>query len=175
MKNQIKSAVVLAALVAAGPHFSNGLSGGRQRHLYRSGSRQHLHRRHGFHLGQHGVHLQPPASRPRAQPARRYPSASRSRDCDTALSGVKVKFDGAADTSNTSLLEITTGIDAATGIAIQVRDEDGTAVAMNSESKEYTLGSDNATLDFDARYISTSSTVEAGEANATASFELQYR
>ncbi|WP_207001660.1 fimbrial protein [Trinickia mobilis] len=98
------------------------------------------------------------------------------QSCDSGLAGVKVKMNGTADANQPDLLKI--GQDAgddAKGLGIRIVDDANTDVPINSESKEYAIGEGKASLEFKARYVSTSPNVEPGEANAQAEFQLTYR
>jgi len=96
------------------------------------------------------------------------------KNCDASLSGVTVKFGGTPDKSIADDLAIQAGTGAASGLAIEIRANNGKKVSLNNESPIYALKSGANTLNFSALYISTG-TVSAGLANATSPFTLQYR
>lgn len=95
-------------------------------------------------------------------------------DCQPEASGVKVSFNGTGDLSDNTLLAINS--EGAKGVAIALMDKSGTAMAINQQSQSYPLlpNQDN-TLHFYARYVATHLPVNAGQANATATFLLEYQ
>lgn len=95
-------------------------------------------------------------------------------DCQPEASVVKVSFNGRADPIDNALLAIdATG---AKGVAISIMDNSGASIDINDKSQSYTLlpNQDN-TLQFYARYVATQLPVQAGSANATATFLLEYQ
>ncbi|WP_242503529.1 fimbrial protein [Proteus mirabilis] len=87
---------------------------------------------------------------------------------------MKVSFNGRADPIDNALLAIdATG---AKGVAISIMDNSGASIDINDKSQSYTLlpNQDN-TLQFYARYVATQLPVQAGSANATATFLLEYQ
>lgn len=95
-------------------------------------------------------------------------------DCQPKASAVKVSFNGRADPIDNALLALdSTG---AKGVAISIMDNSGTSIDINDKSQSYTLlpNQDN-TLQFYARYVATQLPVQAGSANATATFLLEYQ
>ncbi|MER2801001.1 fimbrial protein [Proteus mirabilis] len=95
-------------------------------------------------------------------------------DCQPEASAVKVSFNGRADPIDNALLAIdATG---AKGVAISIMDNSGASIDINDKSQSYTLlpNQDN-TLQFYARYVATQLPVQAGSANATATFLLEYQ
>jgi major type 1 subunit fimbrin (pilin) len=96
--------------------------------------------------------------------------------CDSALKGVKVEFDGTADSKKLDYLSVGQGGETdAKGIAIELLDDADQVVPINSVSKEYGLSAGNNALDFKARYVSIDDKVTPGDANGSAQFFLQYR
>ncbi|EMO5257586.1 fimbrial protein [Proteus mirabilis] len=95
-------------------------------------------------------------------------------DCQPEASAVKVSFNGRTDPIDNALLAIdATG---AKGVAISIMDNSGASIDINDKSQSYTLlpNQDN-TLQFYARYVATQLPVQAGSANATATFLLEYQ
>lgn len=95
-------------------------------------------------------------------------------DCQPEASAVKVSFNGRTDLIDNALLAIdATG---AKGVAISIMDNSGASIDINDKSQSYTLlpNQDN-TLQFYARYVATQLPVQAGSANATATFLLEYQ
>lgn len=97
--------------------------------------------------------------------------------CPDTVSSATVKFDGTPFNGDNSILALTSGTDAATGVGIQITDSSQTVLPLSQASASYALSTttDNInSLDFVARYVSTASTVTAGSANADASFTINY-
>lgn len=96
-------------------------------------------------------------------------------DCPDTVKQVSVKFDGTSDSDNTDLLKLDSD-QTAKGVAIEIASDAGTAIPLHSASPAYTVADDgSATLDFVGRYVSTAATVEAGTANATSQFTINYQ
>lgn len=93
-------------------------------------------------------------------------------NCSDVATGVNIAFSGTVS-SDTALLKLDDG--GATGIGIEILDDNKTQIPVNVASKNYPLnaGVDN-TLNFYARYKTESLPVTAGDANATATFTLTY-
>jgi major type 1 subunit fimbrin (pilin) len=99
-------------------------------------------------------------------------------DCPAAVTSAAIKFDGTAfngDNTVLALTEGTTELPSATGVGIQILDDEDTVVALDAPSKDYTLKADvDNDLKFSARYIAKSDTVVAGTANSAVSFTVNY-
>lgn len=98
------------------------------------------------------------------------------KNCPSTLTKAKVKFEGNAEASDSSLLAIDKVSGAATGVAIKLMTADKAALGLHQTNDySYTLSStaDNK-LDFYAAYRSTSATVGVGPANAVANFTINY-
>jgi major type 1 subunit fimbrin (pilin) len=95
-------------------------------------------------------------------------------NCPAAHSNVSVKFDGTPEGGNPSVLALTDTPTKATGVGIQLRDADGSVLPLFADSKPVAINAGNATLNFSAAYVSTASTVTAGDANSTANFTVAY-
>jgi major type 1 subunit fimbrin (pilin) len=106
---------------------------------------------------------------------RNVPFAIDLSNCNAKLSGVNVELDGQADKTTPDLLALDSGGTAAKGIAIELLDKNAKRVPINSTSDPYAISAGSNVLDFNARYVSTADTVQAGDANASANFTLLYR
>ena len=100
-------------------------------------------------------------------------------DCDTATyKTASVQFQGRADT-NADLLAIDSGLSGdqagtATGVGIQILDSKSTPVKPNGAfSTAQNLNDGENVLNFAAQYVSTAAAT-AGDANADATFVMQY-
>lgn len=94
-----------------------------------------------------------------------------------------VRFDGISDTDGNLRIgagEVISSV--AKGIAIQLQDSSGTAIAVGANSGDYAVLQGDNHLQFKAAYIQTADTpagggtaVTAGTANATAQFTVAYQ
>lgn len=91
-----------------------------------------------------------------------------------SFTSVAARFDGVADSDNPDLLALTDTGSAATGVAIQISNTDGTAIGIGNESTQFPIDAGSATLNFIAKYQATAATVTAGDANSTAQFTITY-
>ncbi|MBF4180645.1 fimbrial protein [Lelliottia nimipressuralis] len=98
-------------------------------------------------------------------------------DCPESVASVAVKYDGVADSINSSLLKLDDATDMATNVGIEISDVNGTAVPVATASMDYPVDatSGSANLDFSARYVSTAAAVTTGPANSTSQFTLNYK
>jgi major type 1 subunit fimbrin (pilin) len=98
------------------------------------------------------------------------------RDCPVSANSAVVKFDGTSVEGDNSMLALATGVNAATGVAIQLTDASQQIVKLYENSARYDLLPDvDNNLDFIARYKAISETVTAGVANATTQFTIIYQ
>lgn len=97
-------------------------------------------------------------------------------ECPSTVSTATIAFDGTSLNGNNTILALTGGTGAATGVGIQLSDDSNTVVPLFMKSKAYTLksGSESNNLEFVARYIATADEVKPGAANATANFTIHY-
>lgn len=105
--------------------------------------------------------------------------------CPTASSmpyssgvSANVTFSGEEDTDNSALLKLTAGQDAATGVGVEILDNQDLPIALNGNTgfRELTLNAQgDARLDFKLRYKSTQPYVHAGQANALLYFDIDYQ
>lgn len=108
------------------------------------------------------------------------PFTIRLGSCNTAtLSTVAVAFSGAVDAGNANLLAVDAvgGNDAATrGIGIQILDRASHHLRPNGSaySSVYPLTDGDNLLRFNTRYVATSAAPAVGQANADATFLMQY-
>ena len=97
--------------------------------------------------------------------------------CGGDATAVKVSFQGAADTDNADLLQLTQGNGIATGLAIEILGVNSEVIPINTQTSALTItptAVKNELL-FYAQYRSTATAVTAGAANATANFVLEYQ
>lgn len=97
-------------------------------------------------------------------------------DCPTAATSAKITFDGPTDINNRSLLAVTTGSDAAEGVAVGFFEKDSTTlIPIGSASASQSLiPATDTTLEFIAKYVSNGAPVVAGTVNASADFTVTY-
>lgn len=96
--------------------------------------------------------------------------------CPATVTKAAVNFAGAAVAGKTDVLALTGAGTAgvATGVGIQLQDDVGAVVALNSMSKKYDIALGTNLLPFKASYISTTALVEPGTANAALNFTISY-
>ncbi|MGS2871651.1 fimbrial protein [Enterobacter huaxiensis] len=96
--------------------------------------------------------------------------------CGDAARSVSVTFSGTVDSHDDRLLGIDGGSTAATGMGIAILDLNRQLVPLNTQSVKYPLtpGAQSVNLNFFAEYMANGDTVMAGDANATATFVLNY-
>lgn len=100
--------------------------------------------------------------------------------CPTSLTSASVKFDGTADSANNQLLQLDASADPTTdasGVGIEIADDTGTPIPLYTASKEYPIDATTnaASMTFVARYVSTAASVNAGAANGTSQFTVNYQ
>ncbi|MBU9856919.1 fimbrial protein [Rahnella bonaserana] len=96
-------------------------------------------------------------------------------NCPATVSMAKIKFDGSSVNGDTSLLALTQESGVAQNVAIQLTDDNNTVVPLFTETKTYMLtDTQDNNLEFIARYIATSDTVNPGPANSVANFSVIY-
>lgn len=98
-------------------------------------------------------------------------------NCGSAASAVSLTFTGDADTTNGSLLALTSQAGSAAGVGVAILDSQRTLVPLNSASRQYTLDPQQTTqnLTFYGEMMATSSPVTAGSVDATTTFSLTYQ
>lgn len=96
--------------------------------------------------------------------------------CGDAANGVSVTFSGSFDSKDNRLLAIENSSSSAKGIGIMMLDNRHKAIPLNSASVKYPLtpGASSVNLNFFAEYMANGDVVSAGDANATATFVLNY-
>lgn len=97
-------------------------------------------------------------------------------NCPTTITAATVRFDGIQVPGNNAILALTDGANVATGVGIQIADNQNKVINLHQDSSAYPLVSTGVnTLKFVARYVSTSDTVTAGPANAVSNFTIVYQ
>ncbi|MBV7406122.1 fimbrial protein [Enterobacter sp. ENT03] len=98
------------------------------------------------------------------------------KDCPDTITSAKVRFDGVPDTTDSTLLAITSGTGTATGVAIKLMNADKTTLPLHSVTNYgYALDKTKENLlDFYAAYQSTAAIVTAGKANSVTNFTVSY-
>lgn len=96
-------------------------------------------------------------------------------NCPSTVSGANIKFDGTPDPANPSLLAIDTETGSASGVGIEIADKNGIPIALHTASSNYPLVTGSNSLELIARYVSTSSSVKTGPANALSQFTIVYK
>ncbi|WP_431225195.1 fimbrial protein [Serratia sp. L9] len=98
------------------------------------------------------------------------------KNCPTTITAATVRFDGIQVPGNNSILALTDEANVATGVGIQIADNQNKVINLHQDSNEYPLVSTGENiLKFVARYVSTSATVTAGPANAVSNFTIVYQ
>lgn len=95
--------------------------------------------------------------------------------CDTDVSeNASISFrPGAGSVINNRLLSLENG-SGATGVAVALVAEDGTAINVGGTATTYTLVKGTNNFNFKAYYEATAADIKAGKANARAVFEVTY-
>jgi major type 1 subunit fimbrin (pilin) len=97
-------------------------------------------------------------------------------DCPDTVTGATVRFDGNQVSGDNSILALTAGDTTATGVGIQISDNQNKVVPLYEDSSVYPLVSTGANnLDFSARYISLTDAVTVGDANGVTQFTVVYQ
>lgn len=98
-------------------------------------------------------------------------------NCPSTVSAATVRFDGTQVPGNNSILALTQASGVATGVGIQIADNNNKVINLYQDSTAYTLlpGSAVNTLGFVASYVSTAATVTPGSANAVSNFTIVYQ
>ncbi|WP_413498179.1 fimbrial protein [Buttiauxella gaviniae] len=97
----------------------------------------------------------------------------RLKDCPIDLFSARFKFDGTGYDGDDSVLKLTQEVGVAKGVAIELSDV-AAVLPLFTASTAYNLTSGVNELPFYARYIQKSDTVDAGVANATTTFTVNY-
>lgn len=99
--------------------------------------------------------------------------------CGATAKGATVTFAGTADLDDATNLRLANagqvGVGAASGVAIELGDSAGTKIPLGSASAQYTLGTGDNSLKFQAAYVATKATVTTGPANSVAQFTVAYK
>lgn len=96
-------------------------------------------------------------------------------DCPTAVKSASIRFDGPQASGNSNLLALNSD-QTAKNVGVGIYQQDNTTlIPVGTNSAPVTLSAtETNTLGFIAKYVSTASTVEAGSANAVATFTVTY-
>jgi len=96
--------------------------------------------------------------------------------CPKAVTSASLKFDGVSDNGNNNIIALTAGTGVATGVGVQITDEQNVVIPLSTETSSIAIdpNAEETDLGFLARYISTAATVTPGPANATATFTMTY-
>jgi major type 1 subunit fimbrin (pilin) len=86
--------------------------------------------------------------------------------------GATVTFTGSQDGADPTLLAVSGG---ATGVGIELVNNDNTEIKMGTESAATALQNGNNTLVYKAHYKSTAAAVTTGDANGQAQFQIAYK
>lgn len=94
--------------------------------------------------------------------------------CPASMTSAAVKFDGTANSNDTTILALTAEAGVATNVGIQLKDNKNTIIPLRTASSSYplTVGANN--LEFTAQYLATALPVTAGPANGTSNFTIVY-
>ncbi|HIE9359444.1 TPA: fimbrial protein [Klebsiella quasipneumoniae subsp. similipneumoniae] len=99
--------------------------------------------------------------------------------CGGSVTTIKVKYSGVADNDNSTLLKIDSGVGSASGMGVQILDENRNVIPMNSDFTPlwpYNLKPNSTNiLNFYARLMASRVPVIAGHVQATATFTLEYQ
>lgn len=94
-------------------------------------------------------------------------------DCGPLFAGVKVRFTGTPDATNTQLLKVDDG--GAAGVAVQLLDSNSELIALDTQTDAYgTAGSDKVEMKFYARLMATDIKVTPGDVSAIATWLVEY-
>ncbi|WP_447880264.1 fimbrial protein [Serratia fonticola] len=96
--------------------------------------------------------------------------------CGAAAKGVTLNFQGTGDTRDPRLLSTGTGPGRASGVGIGLYERDGTAIALNTDTRKYVLtgGAPRVALNYDARYVAVAVPVTPGRAAGAVTFTHTY-
>ncbi|WP_343552960.1 fimbrial protein [Pantoea sp.] len=96
----------------------------------------------------------------------------RLENCGPGLTGARVVFDGVRDPLYANAFKL----DGVTGAGLALFEDDGsTLITPGTASRVKAISAQRATLNFKAKYRSSSATVTPGSANAAVDFTIQYQ
>ena len=97
------------------------------------------------------------------------------KSCPASVTSASIRFDGATNTANPSILALTSG-QTATNVGVAIYEQDSaTLIPVGSSSASVTLLEDvNNTLTYFAKYMATG-VVGAGSAKSSTSFTVTYQ
>ncbi|HFZ8995711.1 TPA: fimbrial protein [Citrobacter freundii] len=98
-------------------------------------------------------------------------------NCTSGIAGTTITFSGTNDTDNTQLLALNNAGSSgmATGVGIEILDQDSVQLPINTESKQYALAAGDNSLTFYLSYMATKIPVTAGDASSVMYFDLSYQ
>ncbi|MBS0848170.1 fimbrial protein [Citrobacter sp. JGM124] len=100
-------------------------------------------------------------------------------DCAEGTTEVKVSFSGSQDSSNTALLKLDGGSNAAEGLGVEILDNSKQPVPINAPTASLNwiklAPEEIITLPFYARLMATQSPVHPGQIHASATFILEFQ
>lgn len=98
--------------------------------------------------------------------------------CGGAASGVRIGFEGIADTSDSTILKNDTGPGMATGIGVEIMDSTQVKIPLNASGNtlNWTALTPSApnTINFYSKMVNTTGSAAPGNISATANFTLEY-
>ncbi|MEE9955504.1 fimbrial protein [Enterobacter cloacae] len=95
-------------------------------------------------------------------------------DCPSTVSKASVVFDGTSDAVNSKLLALDNS-STAKGFGIALYDQNDSQIGVKEKSNAYTISTGDNNLAFNARLMSTSAAVTAGNFTSSADFTVNYQ
>jgi len=95
-------------------------------------------------------------------------------DCPSTVTKASVVFDGVADSTNSKLLALDKS-STAKGFGIALYDKNEAQIGVKEKSEAYTINTGDNDLAFNARLMSTSAAVTAGNFTSSADFTVNYQ
>ncbi|KZR34988.1 fimbrial protein [Enterobacter genomosp. S] len=95
-------------------------------------------------------------------------------NCPSTVSKASVVFDGVADSVNSKLLALDKS-STAKGFGIALYDQNDAQIGVKEKSNAYTIKTGSNNLAFNARLMSTSTAVTAGNFTSSADFTVNYQ
>lgn len=94
-------------------------------------------------------------------------------ECGPTFSGVKIRFSGAPDDLDPQLIRLADG--GATGVAVQILDQEGRPVPLETQTPIYgATGDESVAMTFYARLVATGANVKSGEVSAVSTWTTEY-
>lgn len=95
-------------------------------------------------------------------------------NCPSTVSKASVVFDGVADSTNSKLLALDSS-STAKGFGIALYDQNDAQIGVKEKSNAYSISTGDNQLAFNARLMSTSTAVTAGNFTSSADFTVNYQ